>query len=1275
MVFYTLAIGILAKPFVANAAPTIGYPTSLGFQGRLKDDVGDVVADADYDFRFRLYDNAAATTDYIYADDVAVVDGFFSLEIPLGTDIGDIAFNPELEVGTVLSAGAGSSADGLYELFATRITIYKSPFSVFTQAIQNSAADPASAFEGEMYYDTDDDTLKYYDGASFVTLGASGIETLDDAYNNFGADAQVITVDDAVTGLEFDVAAAGDMVVDLSSTGDFIVQNAGVAFATFTDEGGITFGGPTLLTLATTGGNVVLDAQGAATNVVISAGVANPDAGEDENDVAIEAVDDILAISLDDIILTAGNALNLGTSFGNINLTSANINFYPSTSLLVNTTGTIEMDADGTSHFATSVGDLSFESETGSVGIYASEAVADAILLSSSAGGIDINSTGDITLDSTGGAISIDAAGASNLSTSLGDLTLSAIDVGTDTGDVILVAGNGAPVTAADGNDIELLAEEDVVLGANGGFSVDVGTFLDLTSYVAAIDAITLTASDLAGGIDINAGSGGVTMDAIGGAISIDAAGASNLSTSLGDLTLSAIDVGTDTGDVILVAGNGAPASAADGNDIELLAEGSFVVSTNDFLNIYSAKNLSTAINIQATHDDGGVQLGGGLGGVNVGTTGEFTVSANGISDIQSQDGLTLQTSAGTLGLYAGPWIDIGTTDGNGFISIAAGTNGMTIDSGAGISIDSVDTTNLTMTASDPGTKTMTLAATNGGAGVANMDISADGGITMDAGTGDITLNSDDDIFLNPSGTLGNVVATLPNQGSFMIDASTTTHIEALHGVLDVDVTVGDSSPVSGSWIHATQSDTAGVGNTVVGQRISLQELDADGIMYGLLIGTSDGSGVAGTFPAGIKVDNGEDIADSMTDGILITSSGINNGVTNGINVSDAFITNAINIGANAIAGTNFSVNASGNITGTFAAATNDKALCHEGGAGATDAIEDCTAAATADYAEKYPTAPGITYGQIVVPGSTLIATQDNNHGSQQIAQAILSSTPYQGPIYGVVSNNYGDFTSAGNNIAELDNPMPVALVGRVPVSVVNENGSIAIGDFLATSSTPGAAMKATQAGRVIGMALENWNGEKDTVMVQVINTWYQPPVADANDLQGGNANAVVVADNITATDASFTGSVTVAEHLYGSRDMAGRARLNAGDNTVRVTFETPYDFQPVVTFSPRSEELIPGRVWVSSEDETGFTLNHSAGSSTAYPLEFNWIAVGVEEALVTVSDGTTERFTVNVVEQPLVEEVLPEEQPVVDQPVVEELVPVVEELPIEELPLEQPIE
>ncbi|MBY0310078.1 tail fiber domain-containing protein [Patescibacteria group bacterium] len=50
----------------------------------------------------------------------------------------------------------------------------------------------------------------------------------------------------------------------------------------------------------------------------------------------------------------------------------------------------------------------------------------------------------------------------------------------------------------------------------------------------------------------------------------------------------------------------------------------------------------------------------------------------------------------------------------------------------------------------------------------------------------------------------------------------------------------------------------------------------------------------------------------------------------------------------------------------------------------------------------------------------------------------------------------------------------PVALVGRVPTKVSLENGMIKKGDYITSSGRSGVGMKATDAGRVVGIALED---------------------------------------------------------------------------------------------------------------------------------------------------------------------------------------------------------
>jgi hypothetical protein len=69
-------------------------------------------------------------------------------------------------------------------------------------------------------------------------------------------------------------------------------------------------------------------------------------------------------------------------------------------------------------------------------------------------------------------------------------------------------------------------------------------------------------------------------------------------------------------------------------------------------------------------------------------------------------------------------------------------------------------------------------------------------------------------------------------------------------------------------------------------------------------------------------------------------------------------------------------------------------------------------------------------------------------------------------------------------------NGVPVALAGRVPVKVNNENGAIKIGDYLTISSVPGIATKATKSSYVIGRALENFNSKEGKILCMVQTGW-----------------------------------------------------------------------------------------------------------------------------------------------------------------------------------------
>jgi hypothetical protein len=170
-------------------------------------------------------------------------------------------------------------------------------------------------------------------------------------------------------------------------------------------------------------------------------------------------------------------------------------------------------------------------------------------------------------------------------------------------------------------------------------------------------------------------------------------------------------------------------------------------------------------------------------------------------------------------------------------------------------------------------------------------------------------------------------------------------------------------------------------------------------------------------------------------------------------------------------------------------------AVCHSGGNAATNdvLIVDCTGTPAADYMEYYSINTDATLGDIVAPSSTYITTKDGD----RVAKLEKSTGSYQKNVVGIVSdiNNAGDFNSIGKNINDADNPQPVALNGRVKVKISSSSEAIQPGDYITTSNEAGKGMKATQAGVMVGKALEAWDPASgvQTIMIFVTNVYADP--------------------------------------------------------------------------------------------------------------------------------------------------------------------------------------
>lgn len=110
-----------------------------------------------------------------------------------------------------------------------------------------------------------------------------------------------------------------------------------------------------------------------------------------------------------------------------------------------------------------------------------------------------------------------------------------------------------------------------------------------------------------------------------------------------------------------------------------------------------------------------------------------------------------------------------------------------------------------------------------------------------------------------------------------------------------------------------------------------------------------------------------------------------------------------------------------------------------------------------ADLAEYY------TSESELEPGTVVRLDQ------RSVGAVAKADSAYQADILGIVATAPGLVLGPKE-----EQSYAVALVGRVPVKVISQNGPIKAGDRITASDVPGYAMRATKAGRVLGTALSD---------------------------------------------------------------------------------------------------------------------------------------------------------------------------------------------------------
>jgi hypothetical protein len=119
------------------------------------------------------------------------------------------------------------------------------------------------------------------------------------------------------------------------------------------------------------------------------------------------------------------------------------------------------------------------------------------------------------------------------------------------------------------------------------------------------------------------------------------------------------------------------------------------------------------------------------------------------------------------------------------------------------------------------------------------------------------------------------------------------------------------------------------------------------------------------------------------------------------------------------------------------------------------------------DLAENYPTLDtSLEAGELV---------SVNPEKNESVTRSLRA---YDSKLLGVISTKPGILLGGQCNdptgCQELQ--VPVALAGRIPIKVSDINGPIKNGDPITSSEIPGVGMKATQAGSIVGKALESFD-------------------------------------------------------------------------------------------------------------------------------------------------------------------------------------------------------
>ena len=702
---------------------------------------------------------------------------------------------------------------------------------------------------------------------------------------------------------------------------------------------------------------------------------------------------------------------------------------------------------------------------------------------------------------------------------------------GTGSGGAVTIRG-GAGTIAGTGTAGALTLDAG---NPNGGTSaaINIGT-----SYASAINIGTSLLTDTAGENAI----GSTSFEWNGLYIGDDGAGiqfgATQDVTMIWDDTAAALEL--DGGLVVVGTDLGGTIATGDG---DLLVENQFEVLGSTLLN---RVNISTAFSTFSVTGANGTEI---------------------ISGRDAADSIYLTTAAGSS-----ETIRLRSQYGTGADSITL------FSELGGITINATSTTAITNDATIGGTLVVTGAASfDGGANPANAGVEAlgttalewDGLYLGDDGVG-VTFGADQDVLLSYVSASTDLNLALTDGNTFAVDGDGTPTATLLNigsgdtfpaattsNAMNVDFTAGagDGADIySALKLTVTSGNHAAATDQTNGLYIAdLASADAQGLESGILIGSGwDNQIKFADATAFLQIEDGGYLAvnnvagdtlfaitDTGDAGYATFSGGLSVGLQTAVTLGagettfDATMKSHIRLTGHAATNTltnftggdlngqilviesldglvTFDCTASSLNCGSadFTAAAGDVTTwLYDGSWNLLAYMDDSDNQGTGDgfdIAEWYPSTQELSSGSVVVASSTdPVFVSASSQGYQKGLLGVVTTQP------GLVLGSEGDSTFAAQ----------VALAGRVPVNVTNENGAIEIGDYLTSSATrPGYAMKATGSGPIIGMSMEAFDGTDGQVIMHVESGWFAGDMLASDGSSTTITNQVVVAPLGTAT-------------------------------------------------------------------------------------------------------------------------------------------------------------